>query len=133
MYSFLPPSFLQRRPTRAHLPILWQALLLVTVLTGCADQVGWGYVNMLPHRVTIVRHAGKDQIRTTLEPFQRLEPGTGPNLPFDLVGPDGVVFAHYKPSDLTVHGQAPLSYVVIRKGSVTVEPESALQSIRKPR
>lgn len=105
-------------------------LLLILCSSGCGDRISWGYVNKRSHAVTIVRHAGDDQIRTTLGPSKYLAAGTGPNLPFDLLGPDGAVLGRYKPAEIAVIGDDPISYVVIQNDGVRVEPrELALRDV----
>lgn len=97
-------------------------LLLALTLIDCGgDHVAWGYINRLPYPVTLVRHVGSERIRTTLLPNQPYPGGTGPNVGFDLIGPDGIV-KHYAPADLPIVGDDSISYVVIRDDKITVEP-----------
>jgi hypothetical protein len=98
------------------------AILFTLSLGGC-DTIAWGYVNRLPYRVIIVEHCSDHEHRIPLEPGQHIDPGSGRNHPFDLLGPDNVSFAHYRPSQLRVIDRHAFSYVVIRRGEVTVEPK----------
>jgi hypothetical protein len=98
---------------------------------SCGDQLAHGYVNRLPYAVTIVRHAGRDELRTPLRPKQCQPGGTGPNLPFDIVA-HGHVIAHYRPSQVPVHTSEPLAYYVISSDGISVESrEVALRGLPK--
>lgn len=115
---------------RSQLARLSIAVLILLVTTGFGDRLRWGFVNRLPYPITIIRHAGRDEIRTVLKPLDYLPAGTGRNLPFDLARADGVVFARYKPSELPVFGKGPIRYVVISIDGVRVESrDAALQGI----
>ncbi len=98
-------------------------------LAGC-DTIAWGYVNRLPYRVVVVEHFGDHDVRRPLKPGERIDPGFGHNRPFDLLGPDGVLFARYRPSQLRVVDRHAFSYVVIQRGEIVVQPkEQALAGL----
>lgn len=105
------------------------ACLLVLGFAGC-DTIAWGYVNRLPHRVTVVQHFPDHDLRTPLTPGGRIDPGFGPNRPFELLDAQGVAFGSYRPSQLRVVDRHALSYVVIRRGEIIVVPkEEALAGL----
>ncbi len=105
------------------------ACLLALSLAGC-DTIAWGYVNRLPHRVTVVQHFPDHELRTSLAPGERIDPGFGRNRPFELLDFHGVSFAHYLPSQLRVLDRHAFSYIVIRQGEILVEPkEQALAGL----
>ena len=96
--------------------------LLALSFAGC-DTIAWGYVNRLPHRVTVVQHFSDHDLRTPLAPGERIDPGFGQNRPFDLLDAHGVAFGHYRPSQLRVLDRHAFSYIVIRRGEIVVEPK----------
>ncbi|MDQ3117705.1 MAG: hypothetical protein M3Q86_14035 [Verrucomicrobiota bacterium] len=103
--------------------------LLALSLAGC-DTIAWGFVNRLPHRVTVIQHFPDHDLRTPLAPGERIDPGFGHNRPFELLDAHGVAFAHYRPSQLRVLDSHAFSYVVIRHGQILVEPkEKALAGL----
>jgi hypothetical protein len=88
------------------------------------ETVAWGYVNRLPHRITVVQRLNDHEtIDTSLEPGECIDPSFGRNHAFDLLAANRRILAHYNPSDLRVTGRERFSYVVIRRGRVTVEAE----------
>lgn len=104
---------------------------LALLLAGCGDHLARGYVNRLPYSVTVVRHAGRDELRSPLRPKQCLPGGTGPDLPFDIVA-GGHVIARYRPSQVPVHSSEPLAYYVISSDGVSVESRDvALRGLPK--
>ena len=104
---------------------------LALILAGCGDHVARGYVNRLPYPVTVVRHAGRDELRSPLHPNQCLHGGTGPDLPFDIIARSHVT-ARYRPSQIPVHTSEPLAYYVISRDGVSVESRDvALRGLPK--
>jgi hypothetical protein len=104
---------------------------LALLSVSCGDQLRYGYVNRLPYAVTVVRHYGRDVLRTPVRPNHCQPGGSGPNMPFDIVAGDRVL-ARYRPSQIPVHTTEPLGYYVISRDGVSVESRDvALRGLPK--
>jgi hypothetical protein len=97
------------------------------MLLGGCDTIAQGYVNRLPHPVTIVEHPGPKIHPFTLAPGQVDQPGFGQNpRTFDVIAPGGHPIATYRSSDLPVSGREFYRYVVLDSRGAHIETRAEM-------
>jgi hypothetical protein len=103
------------------------ALLLAAALSGC-DSLALGYVNKLPHPITIVEHGRDSAHPIHLKAGEIMPPGFGPTAEsIDVLGRGGRLTAHYRTRDLPRSGRrGGIEYVVITARGAVMELKDRL-------
>jgi hypothetical protein len=99
------------------------ALLLAAALSGC-DSLALGYVNKLPHPITIVEHGGRESDHAIhLKAGEIFPPGFGPMAKsIDVLGGGGRLVGHYRTRELPGSGRrGRVHYLVITPRGAVVE------------
>ena len=100
-----------------------QSILLLALSLASCDTIAWGYVNRLPYPSPLSSTSGITTFADRSSPESGSIRAFGHNRSFDLLGPDGGLFARYRPSQLRVVDRNAFSYVVIQRGEIVVEPK----------